>query len=405
MKKFLNYGLALLAVLTVTALAACSDDDDKVKSYDLTINLSPTDVEANNIGNIKVVVAGTTSADTLTLSAIESKTITLTQGTYTITVSGKVKDEATAYVSGTASAELYESKTVDVKLSKYNQSPLVFKTIYNVGTVMGYVLDCYLEIVNNSDEVQYLDGLMLANPLANLKAQSAWQAEYPDTYHEGGALNGIVLAFPGNGHDYPLQPGEFVVVADEAQNHKLAYGENKDKEADYAKAPDLSNADFEKYFGTGDIDNTTVPNMETILIRSGSTMKQWVFGVAGRAYMLIKLPEGITPKQYVANEDNFTTMPGTTASTLYLKIPSKYVLDAVDVYQSTVAPADHYPFFAAQDDATGIPGGAMYSSQPVRRKVSKIENGRVYYQDTNNSANDFKVSTDNTPGWTPTSVD
>lgn len=405
MKKFFQHGLMALAAMTITAFVACSDDDDKVQTYDLTISLNPTDVEASNIGNLKVIVAGSTSADTLTLNAIETKTLTLAQGSYKISVSGKVKDEATAYVQGAGDVELYEAKTVTVNLSKYNQSPLVFKTIYNVGTVMGYVLDCYVEIVNNSDEVQYLDGIMLANPLANLKAQTAWQAEYPDTYHEGGALNGIVLAFPGSGHDYPLQPGEFVVVADEAQNHKLAYGDNEDKKADYAAAPDLSNANFEKYFGTGDIDNEAVPNMETVLMRSGSTMKQWAFGVAGRAYMLIKLPEGTTPQQYVADESNFATMPGTTASTLYLKIPSKYVLDAVDVYQSTVDPADHWPFFASKDDATGIPGGAMYSSQPVRRKVSKIVNGRAYYQDTNSSANDFKVSTDNTPGLTPTSVD
>ncbi|MBR1448736.1 MAG: DUF4876 domain-containing protein [Prevotella sp.] len=404
MKKFLNYGLALFAAFAVTTFVACSDDDDKVKSYDLTISLNPTDVDASNIGNVKVIINGVDN-DTILLNAVQPTTVTLTQGVYQITVSGKVKDEATAYVTGSASVELYQEQTATVNLTKYNQSPLVFKTIYNVGTVMGYVLDCYVEVANNSDEVQYLDGLMLACPLANLKAQNAWQQEYPDFYNEGGALNGIVIAFPGNGTDYPLQPGQAVTVADEAQNHKLSYGTDESKKEAYSKAPDLSNADFEKYFGTGDIDNESVPNMVTVSMRSGSTMKQWAFGVAGRAYMLIKLPEGTTPQQFVADESNFTTYPGTTSSTLYMKIPSKYVLDAVDVYQSTVDPADHYPFFAAKDDATGIPGGAMYSSQPVRRKVSKIENGRVYYKDTNNSADDFYVSEDNTPGWTPTAVD
>lgn len=405
MRKFFKYGMMVFAALAITTFVACSDDDDdKVKTYPLTINVNPGEVDASNISNVKLVVKGSTSSDTLALSTLAPQTITLTQGTYTIAVSGKVKDEATAYVTGTASVELYEEKEVSVNLSKYNQSPLVFKTIFNVGTVLGYVLDCYIEIANNSDEVQYLDGLLLACPLANLKAQSAWQAEYPGVYHEGGALNGIAIAFPGSGHDYPLQPGEFVTVADEAQNHKLSYGDDESKKEAYANAPDLSNADFEKYFGTGDIDNEAVPNMETILMRSGSTMKQWAFGVAGRAYYLVKLPEGTTPQQYVADEANFATMPGTTASTLYLKVPSKYVLDAVDVYASTVDPADHYPFFAAADDAFGVQGPAMYTSQALRRKVARIEGGRVYYQDTNNSANDFKVG-DNTPGVTPTTVD
>ena len=405
MKKFFNYAMMVMATLSITAFVACSsDDDDEVKSYKLKITLNPTDVEASNISNIKIVVKGTTKADTLALSAVADQEIPLTQGTYNITVSGKVKDEATAYVQGTATAELFAEKTVTVNLTKFNKSPLVFKTIYNVGTVLGYVLDCYVEIVNNSDEVQYLDGIMLADPLANQKAKNAWQEEYPDTYHEGGALNGIVIAFPGNGTDYPLQPGQSVTVADQAMNHQLAYGEDESKKEAYSKAPDLSNADFEKFYDNGDVDNTAVPNMVTVLRRSASAQKMWAFGVAGRAYILIKLPQGMTPQQYVADENNFTTYPGSTSSTLYLKIPSKYVLDAVDVYQSTVDPSEHYPFFAAKDDATGVRGGAMYSSQPVRRKVEKIENGRVYYQDTNNSTNDFDVSTDNTPGMTPTVI-
>ncbi len=404
MKKILKMTLMLMAAMTVTSFVACSNDDDEIKSYPLTITLSPTDVDANNVSDVTIIVKGTAKADTIKAASLADQKLTLTQGTYTITVNGKVKDEAKAYVQGTATAELYQEKSVEVKLSKYTQSSLVFKTIYNVGSVMGYVLDCYLEIANNSDEVQYLDGLMVCAPLANLKAQNAWQQEYPDTYNEGGALNGIVIAFPGSGKDYPIKPGEFVIMADEAQNHQLSYGDDESKKADYANAPDLSKANFEKYFGTGDIDNPAVPNMETVLMRSGSKMKQWVFGVMGRAYYLVKLPEGMTPQQYVALESNFATMPGSTASTLYLKVPSKYVLDAVDVYANSVDPADHYPFFAAQDDASGIQGADTYSAKAVRRKVSKIENGRVYYQDTNNSANDFWIG-DNTPGVTPTSVD
>ena len=398
MKKLFNYAMMVMATMAMTTFVACSDDDDSVKSYKLTVTLSPTDVDASNINNIKMIVKGATKSDTVTLSSATTKELTLTQGTYNISVNGKVIDEATAFVQGTATAELFEDKSIEVKLSKYNQSPLVFKTIYNVGTVMGYVLDCYVEIVNNSDEVQYLDGLMLADPLANQKAKNAWQEEYTDFYHEGGALNGILIAFPGNGADYPLQPGQSVTIADQAMNHKLAYGDDESKKADYAAAPDLSKANFEKFYGNGDVDNTAVANMVTVLRRSAGAQKMWAFGVAGRAYMLIKLPQGMTPQQFVANESNYTTYPGTTSSTLYLKIPNKYILDAVDVYSSSVDPSEHYPFFAAKDDATGIAGGESYSSQPVRRKISKTENGRAYYQDTNSSSADFYVSKTNAPG-------
>ena len=172
MKKFFNYAMMVMATLAMTTFVACSsDDDDEVKSYKLKITLNPTDVAASNIGNIKIIVKGVTKADTLTLNAVADKELTLTQGTYSISASGKVLDEATAYVQGTATAELFADKTVEVKLSKFNQSPLVFKTLHTTGGAQYYVLDSYFEIVNNSDEVQYLDGLVLAAPLANLKAQ------------------------------------------------------------------------------------------------------------------------------------------------------------------------------------------------------------------------------------------
>jgi hypothetical protein len=404
MKKFFNYAMMVMATLAMTTFVACSsDDDDEVKSYKLKITLNPTDVAASNIGNIKIIVKGVTKADTLTLNAVADKELTLTQGTYSISASGKVLDEATAYVQGTATAELFADKTVEVKLSKFNQSPLVFKTLHTTGGAQYYVLDSYFEIVNNSDEVQYLDGLVLAAPLANLKAQSAWQVAFPDKYQTGGT-NGIILAFPGNGKDYPLQPGEFVVVADQAMNHKLAYGDDETKKDEYAKSPDLSKANFEKYYGNGDIDNEAVPNLEVVM-RNNKYMKMWAFGAAGRAYMLVKLPEGMTWQKFAADESNYEAQPNTETEANTLMIPAKYVLDAVDVYGNGVAAEDHWPFFLSTDDATGVEGNESYSGKCLRRKVSKIENGRAYYQDTNNSRNDFKRNQENTPGLVPTVAD
>lgn len=406
MKKFFKYAMMAVATVAAMTFTACSDDDDEVKNYPLTITFNaPSDVNASNISNIKVIVKGTAGADTVTMNSLASQTLTLTQGTYDITVSGKVIDEATAYVQGTVTAELFEEKSVAVNLSKYNKSPLVFKTLHTTGSALYYVLDSYLEIANNSDEVQYLDGLILAAPLGNLKAQSVWQTAFPDKYQTDG-LNGIILAFPGTGKDYPLQPGEFIVMADQALNHKTAYDEDADADlkAQYAKAPDLSKANFEKYFGNGDIDNPDVPNME-IVLRNNKYMKMWAFGAAGRAYMLAKLPEGMTWQQFVADESNYEAQPNTESAANTLMIPSKYILDAVDIYMNGVDAADNYPFFLAKDDAKGIEGNESYSSLCVRRKVEKIENGRVYYKDTNRSADDFKRAQDNTPGVIPTAVD
>ena len=406
MKKNFLKGIALLAAAVVLPVfTACDDDDDKVKEYDLTINFTPgADLAGAEITNAKVILTSGNTSDTVAVTDLtQAVTVTKPQGQYTVTFNGKVADEAQAYVSGSTNAELYAATSVTINLAKVRQSSLIFKTIHSTGSAQYYVLDSYVEIVNNSDEVQYLDNVIICAPMANQKSVSAWQEAYPDKYRCGTAMNTFVLAFPGSGTDHPLQPGEFVVVADNAQNHKLGYGNDETKIEAFSVAPDLSNAQWEKFYDNGDIDNPAA-NLTT-LYRDNQYSKFFLFGVAGRAFMLAKLPEGVTPEAYFADESNYETTPGTASTSLTPMIPSKYVLDAVEVYQSGVAAEENVPFFLPQDDLKGIEGNAMYAAKCVRRKVSKIENGRVYYQDTNNSSADFKRDQDVTPGVTPTAVD
>lgn len=402
-KKFLKNGV--IAMMTVCGLAfvSCSEDNDEgMKSYKLTVSYSlPSDVEASNVEELKLILGSTAKNDTLSLDA-NPKEIELPQGQYKVTVTGKVADEAKAYLSGSTSVDLYANTPVTVNLQKVMQSSLIFKTIHNSGSKQYYMHESYFEIVNNSDEVQYLDNLILTAPTGNQQTANAWQANgYEDLYACG---QGSVVAFPGNGHDYPLQPGESVLIANDATNHKLAYGEDVSQAADYASCPDLSNADWEIYldYNANDVDYDA-PNLKTIFYNN-QYMFAFGLGVSGRSYVLAKLPEGMTPEAYAALESSVMYEPGTSSTSMsYLVIPSKYVLDAVDIYDPETE--NHYPTFLPQDDATGVKGNPMYSAKCIRRKVTKIENGRPYYQDTNNSAADFLSDQPLTPGETPTSVD
>ncbi len=398
MKKVIKF-FGIFAACSVI-LTSC-DWFDTLKLYNATFTFTPEDnIEVADLTDITLIVTGP-EVDTLELNSLAPVTDLLVQGQYTATLTARVKDDATAQISGYATFDLFEEKQVNIDLSLSYKSPLVFKTIYSTGGAQYYVLDSYVEIVNNSDEVQYLDGLMLACPLGNLKQESAWQVAFPDKYNSG---QGAVLAFPGNGTDYPLQPGEFIVLADQAMNHKLAYGTDESKKEEYQKSPDLSGANWEKYYGNGDTDNENVPNMKVVYTNNKS-MKMWAFGVTGRAYMLIRLPEGMTPEQFAADENNYSTTPNTSATTLFMLFPSKYVLDAVDIYGNGVAAESNYPFFLAKDDAKGVEASPSYAGKCVRRKVEKIVNGRVYYKDSNNSSVDFKNNQDNTPGLVPNSID
>lgn len=388
--------VAALLLVGSAAFFSCNNDDDvKIKSYPMEVKFALNDGLAwNNITDAKLIVSNDKGLhDTISIKG--DTTITFVQGQYNFVVTGKVKDEAAAYVQGTAGANLFQNATVNVALSKVVRSSLIFKAIYTTGGKQGYMKDGYFEIVNNSDEVQYLDGLILSAPAGKQQNKNAWQANgFEDLYACG---QGQVLAFPGSGHDYPLQPGQSVLIANDGANHKDLAGAGN-------HCPDLSKADWEVYLSyvNGEIDYPA-KNLDVIFVNN-KYMKAFGLGFFGRAYVLARLPQGMTPEAFAADHSNIKKEPGNAAATMeYLVIPSKYVLDAVDIWDAQTT--NHYPTFLAKDDAEGVLASKAWEGKCVRRKVTKVVNGRAYYQDTNNSANDFLNNQELKPGGTPAVAD
>ena len=140
------------------AFVSCSEDNDEgMKSYKLTVSYSlPWTWKRLTWKKLKLILGSTAKNDTLSLDA-NPKEIELPQGQYKVTVTGKVADEAKAYLSGSTSVDLYANTPVTVNLQKVMQSSLIFKTIHNSGSKQYYMHESYFEIVNNHlDEVQYL---------------------------------------------------------------------------------------------------------------------------------------------------------------------------------------------------------------------------------------------------------
>lgn len=394
--KIKNILAAALLISGTAAFTACSSDDDDngLKSYPVKVTLNYGDeLSADNVSDLKVIATNDLGEiDTLDISS-GTASMVAKQGTYTISVEGKVKDEANAYVKGTLNTTIYGETTLTVPLSKIYESTLIFKAIYNAGSKMGYVKDTYYEIVNNSDEVQYLDGVILAAPQGHQKVANAWQANgITDLYPSG---QGAVLAFPGTGKEHPLQPGESIIVANDAVNHAEL--------SSSTASPDLSNADWEIYldYNASEVDYSA-PNLD-VLWYNNKYMAAWGLGFFGRAFLMARLPEGMTPEDFVADSANIQTTPNTTSTMEFIVIPSKYVLDAVDVWDADET--EHYPTFLAKDDAEGVLSSTAWSGKCERRKVVKVTNGRAYFKDTNKSSDDFLTNQDLTVGKTYTTVD
>lgn len=85
-------------------------------------------------------------------------------------------------------------------------------------------------------------------------------------------------------------------------------------------------------------------------------------------------------------------------------IPQEYVLDGVDLVNSVEA--KRVKHLRPEVDAGMAFNTADYNGTSLRRKVISITaDGRVVYQDTNNSSDDFLNGQTPTPGIHPTRVD
>ena len=391
------FGIVAVAAAAVL-LSSCKKET--AKSYNLTVNVTvPEGVAVADISNVVAEAVKGSKTTALTVETAETgfvATGTLTQGDYNVSVSGKLS--ASNNVIGTATVSLYEDVETTVALSVVSVSPLIVKAFQYTPGKQYYIQplsDTWIEIVNNSDEDQYLDQLVLIGGLGGQKQANAWQANgYAHLY--GGVTQSPVFAFPGTGKDYVLKPGKSVVIANAPIDHK-AQG------AGFENCADLSKADWEFYcsYNAKDTDYEGIPNLDFIFT-SYKSQANWGQGFFYNGVAIIKLPEGVTPAQYAANEENLMTTPGATSSSQYLMFPSSYVLDAVEIWDGTEE--EHYSYFLPVDDAQGIIGPDAWSGNAVRRKVTKIENGRAYYQDTNNSSKDFVVGKV-VPGVEPTAVD
>ena len=318
-------------------------------------------------------------------------------GIYTVNVSGTGIDANgnEYYLNGSVvnQAIFQEGSLLSLTIKGLKISPLVFKEIYyacsRTPLNKPYIYEQFYEVYNNSSSMLYLDGIHFANLYPDKSSTNLplWPEEDGDNYVY--ALR--VWKFPGNGTDYPLQPGESCVIAQFAVNHQLEI-------YNPASPVDNSSADFEFYMDNTNYTNAPAPDMEHIFYNGKAekgTLKQYLTTVFGGAYVAFQIPEGETWDP--VNDPNMQTRDlSTTKATLYAKIPIRYVLDAVEAIDNESKTNSKRLPSVLDAGITWV--GATYNGLGVCRKPSlddngnpiQRENGAYIYQDTNNSADDFE---------------
>ena len=261
-----------------------------------------------------------------------------------------------------------------------------------------YDYGLFLELYNNSDTTVYLDGKVIAMGVAG--AGLVYDLpDYPCTMTEKwrndpeGIWSRFLHSFPGSGREYPLAPGEAVVVATDAIDHR----------AFHPGLYDLSHAGFE-FIGSSDVDNPSVPNMLDLgpyeyAPAHGHGLEIVTSGMGSVIVLAEPIEVSLLPVDYV---------PGFERPVIH-RIPGEKVLDVLSTTLTPEAKAGtSLPPYCAQHVHTNFDRQRAplhdhyYVIHTVHRRVlGTLPDGRVILQRTKTSSRDFYSHRQATPGTIP----
>ena len=267
--------------------------------------------------------------------------------------------------------------------------------------------DQYITIYNPSKQTLYLDSMAIVTNQIDPRIifEFAPGDNFVNSYY---GVNSI-MCFPGKGHDYPVKPGQTIVIANHAIDHAKDYekylddnGENLKEYEGIDQFLDLSKADFEWSPGTDKNNNPNVPDLMPITpSRAMSTISEAV-GLA-----LVRLPwSPATFAQYekrnaeadkkakVKNPVHYINVTNTDfADFIAVEIPFNNVIDCM-----TICPRRRFLMKPSKLDK-GFLGVAeenfsTYNNENIL-KVMGLSLQRKFdgkgFVDTDNTTTDFEV--------------
>lgn len=322
---------------------------------------------------------------------------TLANGIYRISVSDRTEE----FVFNGAADRINLVNTdrqVTVGLKKSVSSDIVFKEIYNGGCPAyplegNYQSDKYVILHNNTSEVQYLDGLCFgtADPY-NSQGTNVWvkydqitgEALYPDYV----PIVQVIWQFPGEGTDFPLQPGEdAVVVCCGAIDHTVQYplSVNLDKENYFVCYNNV-------YFPNTRYHPAPGPNISPdryleVVLKMGQA-NAFTFSVFSPAPVIFRA-EGMTIREFLNSEGAVIQKPGSTVDRIAC-IPIDWIIDGVDVFYG--GSSNNVKRLQTQIDAGYVTLSDNYLGHSLFRNTDEEASSALGFEvlmDTNNSSVDF----------------
>lgn len=385
-------------------LAACTDirnsDPYKESLNVLTVSAvyPPGHEDAAHEGvPVNVEDMNTASRYTLNTDATGTSVFKVPDGMYRVNMSDRQESDiyngsADKFVVNGGSAEL------KLKLSHSRSGSIVIKEIYCGGCLKlpqegTYQADQYFILHNNDFNVQYLDGLCFGtlSPY-NSNGANPWLTKDPAT-GESTLVDFLpviqaIWQFPGDGDDFPLQPGEDAVVcARGAIDHTIQYplSVNLNREGFFVC---YNNTYFPNtMFHPAPGDKISTDRYLDVVIKTGKA-NAYTLSNSSPTLVLFKA-EGMTIQEFVGVTDNMTPVPG-SLSDYVVKVPFEWVIDAVEVFDARSA--NNTKRLVPSLDAGYVLQTDTYLGRSLMRKTDEAMTASAGYEvltDTNNSLNDF----------------
>jgi hypothetical protein len=392
--------ILMLIMVASSILWACKKRDNAVQTATVQVKVQyPDNYSEQNVANAEVKLTSKSIGSVIS-SFTSSSGIAVFQdvipGTYDITVTKSLTSSDAQTLTGISQTlTLNASKTdvsidpttgtsIELKLSGSPAGSLLIKEVYYPAskTASGgtYFSDQFVEIYNNSTDVIFLDGLCIADIFGNSGLINTTSLPSPFKSDAEHSYASNVWRIPGTGKQFPLNPGASIVIAQDGVNHKEAT-------LNPNSPVDLSKADWETYNerpDNRDADAPGVPNLEKVYFTGGF---DWLITVFGPGLVIFRTEDFSKLEKL--------TVPGSTSTTQYVKIPNGIVIDAFEALKD--ANSASFKRIPIALDAGFVFASNTYTSESFRRKTKATINGRRVLQDTNNSATDFELLTKPTP--------
>ena len=388
----------IIYILSIVLAAVSCADIRHVNPYDeglhvltVTPQWPETDLERSG-AEVRVEDMNTGSRYVSQTGADGTTTFTIPNGLYRVTLSGR--DGSDVFNASADKVVISgHDHTLALTLSISKAGSIVIKELYCGGCKKlpqegDYQADQYIILHNNDYQVQYLDGICFGtlSPY-NSTGANPWISK-DGLLPEFIPLIQAVWQFPGDGDDFPLQPGEDAVVCLRGAI---------DHAAQYPLSVNLNRQDYFVCYNSTYFNNTAyhpAPGNQIsqdryldVVIKTGKA-NAYTMSLSSPAVVIFRA-EGITIQDYVLIPENVTPVPGSAVDNV-VKVPYEWVLDAMEVFDGRSA--SNQKRLAASADAGYVSLSDTFLGHTLMRRVDEEATAQAGYEilaDTNNSLNDF----------------